>query len=118
MPDRVLCQSGDLLERGLAQRFTLEWGGRERSAFVVRYNGRVYAYINECAHIPIEMDFNPGDLFDLSRSWLVCSTHGAYYAPNTGLCLGGPCPGRKLISLPVREYADQVCLIEDKTQHE
>ncbi|QBC44988.1 Rieske (2Fe-2S) protein [Iodobacter fluviatilis] len=118
MPDRVLCQSGDLLERGLAQRFTLQWGGRERSAFVLRYDGRVYAYINECAHIPIEMDFNPGDLFDLSRSWLVCSTHGAYYAPNTGLCLGGPCPGRKLISLPVREIADQVCLIEDKTQHE
>ncbi|MEN9657039.1 MAG: hypothetical protein RL571_504 [Pseudomonadota bacterium] len=118
MPDRVLCQSGDLLERGLAQRFTLEWGGRERSAFVLRYDGRVYAYINECAHIPIEMDFNPGDLFDLSRSWLVCSTHGAYYAPNTGLCLGGPCPGRKLISLSVREYADQVCLIEENTQHE
>ncbi len=113
MPDRVLCQSQDLLERGLAQRFSLQWGGRERSAFAIRYDGVVYAYINECAHVPMEMDFNQGDFFDYSHSWLVCSTHGAYYAPNTGLCLGGPCPGRKLISLPVREYANQVCLIEE-----
>ena len=113
MPDRLLCASSDLAERGLAYRFTLQWGGRERPAFVLRFNSAVYAYINECAHIPAELDFNPGDVFDFSRSWLVCSVHGAYYAPDSGLCLGGPCPGRKLISLPVREFADQVYLIEE-----
>ena len=26
-------------------------------------------------------------------SWLLCSTHGAVYRPDTGACAGGPCRG-------------------------
>ncbi|MGL4808386.1 MAG: Rieske (2Fe-2S) protein, partial [Giesbergeria sp.] len=25
--------------------------------------------------------------------WLMCATHGATYAPDTGTCVGGPCRG-------------------------
>jgi nitrite reductase/ring-hydroxylating ferredoxin subunit len=29
-------------------------------AFAVRFEGRVYAYLNRCAHVPIELDWLPG----------------------------------------------------------
>ncbi|WP_373976389.1 Rieske 2Fe-2S domain-containing protein [Chitinibacter sp. SCUT-21] len=106
-----ICQSAQLAERGLAHRFTVAG----RNAFALRFDGQVYAYINECAHIPIELDFNPGDVFDLSRQYLICSTHGAYYDPTNGFCLGGPCVGRRLTALPICEENGAVWLIEGKT---
>ncbi|KAF0811631.1 hypothetical protein IGB42_03920 [Andreprevotia sp. IGB-42] len=103
-----ICASSELAERGLGVRFAVDVAGREQQAFVVRFHGHVHAYLNSCAHIPIELDYQPGDFFDLSQNYLVCATHGAYYAPQTGLCLGGPCPGRHLTKLTVVEEDDQV----------
>jgi nitrite reductase/ring-hydroxylating ferredoxin subunit len=111
---RELCPSSTLIERGLAFRFTVHDGFRERQAIALRFEGRAVAYINECAHVPIELDFNPGDVFDLSRQYLICSTHGAYYDPSNGLCLGGPCPGRHLTPLKLVERDNVVWLIEEK----
>ncbi|WP_157315146.1 Rieske (2Fe-2S) protein [Chitinibacter sp. GC72] len=108
-----ICSSAQLLERGLAVRFQVLQAGVIRPAIALRYDGQVYAYLNECAHIPIELDFNPGDVFDLSRQYLICSTHGAYYDPTTGLCLGGPCSGRRLKKLPVVEKDNAVWLLEE-----
>lgn len=106
-----ICRSEQVTERGLAWRFSVG----SAPAFVIRYDGVVYAYRNECAHIPIELDFNPGDVFDLSRQYLICSTHGAYYDPTNGLCLGGPCAGRRLTPLPISEENGAVWLLEEKT---
>ncbi|MBB5189303.1 nitrite reductase/ring-hydroxylating ferredoxin subunit [Silvimonas terrae] len=110
-----ICDSGALTERGLGQRFRVDWYGEEREAFAVRFGGKVYAYLNSCAHIPIELDYQPGDFFDLSHNFLVCATHGAYYAPESGLCLGGPCPGRRLESVPVAERAGKIYWLSPAT---
>ena len=111
--ERELCRSEALPERGLGQRFLLIDHGMPRQAFAVRFQGRAYAYLNSCAHIPIELDYQAGDFFDLSHNYLVCATHGAYYAPDTGLCLGGPCPGRRLQSVPLTEHDGRVYFIEN-----
>ncbi|MBE9608557.1 Rieske (2Fe-2S) protein [Chitinilyticum piscinae] len=117
MAERCLGETAQLAERGLALRFTVtDTHGLTRNAFALRFGGRVYAYLNECAHIPIELDFNPGDVLDISREYLVCSTHGAYYRPQTGECLGGPCPGRRLVALPVVEHDGQLWLQEGHYQ--
>ena len=79
-------------------------------AFVIRYGGRFFAYFNECAHVPAELDWLPGEFFDDSKLYLICSIHGALYAPETGRCLGGCCAGKGLQSLPVREIDGQVYL--------
>jgi len=39
---------------------------------------------------------------------LICSTHGAVYAADTGQCLGGPCGGAPLVRLQIEERAGQV----------
>jgi len=100
---RLICASGELAEGGDGVRFELEWKGDTAPAFAIRYGGRVYAYLNRCAHIATELDWKPGKFFDADGEYLICSTHGALYAPETGACRGGPCRGAALIRLNVFE---------------
>ncbi|WP_288841356.1 Rieske 2Fe-2S domain-containing protein [uncultured Deefgea sp.] len=118
MAERQICVSTDVVECGLAFRFGLIQQGRERQAILIRFQGVVYGYLNECAHIPIELDYNLGDVFDLSRQYLVCSTHGAYYDPRNGLCLGGPCAGQRLQSIAVFEQDEAIWLTEEGNRNE
>jgi nitrite reductase/ring-hydroxylating ferredoxin subunit len=102
---RLVCASSELAEGGDGVRFELEWEGEPAPApaFVIRHGGRVYAYLNRCAHIAMELDWKQGKFFDADREYLICSTHGALYAPESGACRGGPCRGAKLVGLNVFE---------------
>lgn len=108
---RLICSSDAVEEGGKGVRFTVERHGRQVPAFVIRFNGLTYAYLNECGHVPAELDWMPGEFFDDSKLYLICSIHGALYAPDSGRCLGGRCQGRGLKSLPIREI-DGLILLE------
>lgn len=95
-------------------RFTVGTSQNPVAAFVVRYRGRVYGYVNRCAHVWVELDWQPGEFFDASGLYLICSSHGAVYLPDTGLCVGGPCKGRSLAKLSIEELDGQVYLVEKK----
>ncbi|MSQ64885.1 MAG: Rieske (2Fe-2S) protein [Limnohabitans sp.] len=88
-----LCNSTDLADSGLAVPFDVMYAGKTCRAFAVRFEGRVQAYLNRCTHVAMEMDFQPDRFFDTEGRWLMCATHGATYAPDTGECVGGPCRG-------------------------
>ena len=107
---RMLCASAELAERGNGIRFELEWQGETVPAFAIRHGGRAYAYVNRCAHIGVELDWTQGKFFDADGEYLICSTHGAVYAPESGACRGGPCRGAKLVSLSVYEVNGNVYL--------
>jgi nitrite reductase/ring-hydroxylating ferredoxin subunit len=89
----ALCRSADLVNGGLAVPFDVVFGGQTCRAFAIRYQGGVHAYLNRCAHVAMEMDFQPNQFFDSSGDWLICATHGALYQPQTGQCRSGPCRG-------------------------
>jgi nitrite reductase/ring-hydroxylating ferredoxin subunit len=103
-----VCDSSALEEGGKGIRFPLTAGGEDATGFVVRFGGVVYGYLNRCAHIPIELDWNEGDFFESGGLYLICSTHGAMYAPETGRCEGGPCRGRSLRRIVIMEKDNQV----------
>ncbi len=105
----MICASADLAEGGDGVRFEMRSGV---PAFVVRYEGEARAYLNRCAHVAMELDWMPGKFFDSEKIVLVCSTHGALYDPRTGECAGGPCRGRRLDALDVRERDGAVILME------
>ena len=88
-----LCRSTDLQECGLAVSFDVLYQGQSCWAFAVRFQGEVHAYLNRCSHVAMEMDFQPNRFFDTTGQWLICATHGALYAPDTGRCMNGPCRG-------------------------
>lgn len=112
--ERLICASTDLVDGGDGVRFTVTQDGREVPAFVVRYENRVYAYINRCTHQSTQLDWEPGRFFDADRRFLICATHGALYAPDSGACVGGPCRGG-LAKLQVIEKNNAVYLISADT---
>lgn len=89
-----------LEERGLALRFERSLS---ESGFVIRVDGQFKAYVNRCPHRGTELDWAPGEVFDADRAFLVCATHGALFAPDTGRCVSGPCRGAQLESIAVIE---------------
>jgi len=113
---RLICSSGEVAEAGQGFRFAIERFGRTTPAFVVRYKGQVFAYLNECGHVPAELDWLPGQFFDDSKLYLICSIHGALYAPESGRCLGGRCQGKGLKPLKVQEIDGQIFL-EQENNH-
>lgn len=105
---RLICASAALQDGGKGVRFEVEYFGDAAPAFVVRHAGRVRGYLNRCAHVAMELDWREAEFFDLQRRDLICSTHGAVYAADSGRCLGGPCAGKPLVRLLVEERAGQV----------
>ena len=112
--ERLICAAADLADRGRGVRFEIERYGVREPAFVVRFGGRVYGYLNRCAHVPVELDWQPGEFFDDSGLYLVCATHGALYAPESGRCQGGRCNGNGLQPVVVVERDDQIFLVESE----
>ena len=111
---RLICPSQDLPERGIGVRFSVATARGPIPAFVVRYRGRVQGYLNRCAHVQVELDAQPGEFFDVAGLYLVCSTHGAAYVPETGYCIGGPCKGQRLTKLAVEEHDGGVYLMDNE----
>lgn len=89
-----ICGSDALADGGDGVRFAVRVGGIDATGFAVRYHGRVFAYLNRCAHVAMELDWVPGRFFDSAGELLVCATHGALYDAASGRCIGGPCGGR------------------------
>lgn len=109
---RVICRSTDLEERGRGVRFEVLYRGAVASAFAIRADGKVHAYLNRCTHVAMELDWQPGEFFDAEGRDLICSTHGAMFAADSGRCLGGPCSGRPLTKLGVDERDGLIFLKE------
>lgn len=104
----LICNADALIDGGKGFRFPLEAGGAAGSGFIVRFRGKVYGYLNRCAHVPIELDWAEGEFFESTGLYLMCATHGAIYAPETGRCEGGPCRGGKLRPIRISEIGNQL----------
>jgi nitrite reductase/ring-hydroxylating ferredoxin subunit len=112
--ERLICAASELPELGRGVRFDLKRLGKLQPAFVVRFEGEPRAFLNQCGHVPVELDWQEGEFFDDSRLYLICATHGALYHPASGQCVGGRCAGRGLIPVPVVERDGHVYLMEEE----
>ncbi len=87
----------------------------EQGILVRTADGTVRAFKNECRHLPMPLDDrDPGALWDEHRRYLVCTSHGARYRRDDGLCVSGPCEGSHLKALPVVVEDGVVYLDTDK----
>ena len=112
--DLFICASSEVEEGGRGVRFPVTAFGDQATGFVVRYSGVAYAYLNRCAHVPIELDWAQGEFFESSGLYLMCATHGAIYVPDSGYCAGGPCKGARLRSIAVREEGGSIYWTPDE----
>jgi nitrite reductase/ring-hydroxylating ferredoxin subunit len=102
-----LCPSSALRNSGAAVGFDVRYRGQTCRAFAIRYQGQVYAYLNRCSHVALELDWVPNQVFDRSGQYLVCAVHGALFEPHTGQCVGGPGRG-PLVRIATREQDGMV----------
>jgi nitrite reductase/ring-hydroxylating ferredoxin subunit len=103
-----LCAAGALQDGGSAVVFPVREFHQELTAFALRFEGRVVAYLNRCVHVPVALDWQPGEFLDSAKEVIICAVHGATYAPHTGRCVGGPCGRGRLTPVTVEERDGQV----------
>ena len=87
--EKLIGPTHGLEEGGKGFRFDVRnTAGETIPAFVVHFDYQYFAYLNKCGHIAVQLDYMPGEFFSDDGQSLICSTHGAEYAPDTGACLG------------------------------
>jgi len=75
------------------REFTVGEGDWPFRGFVVRRGAQVQAYENHCAHAGHPLNWSPHRFLTGDGRAIVCASHGALYAIETGRCIGGPCKG-------------------------
>ncbi|MEC9374913.1 MAG: Rieske 2Fe-2S domain-containing protein [Pseudomonadota bacterium] len=88
---------------------TIEFSGSHSGwpfrGFLVHWQGKVHAYANTCPHAGHALNLFDNRFFNKDQTFLICSSHGALFQPETGLCVAGPCLGKRLSPL--------ICQIEN-----
>ena len=80
---------------------SIDRNGKVMEAFVIKKEGRFFAYINHCPHTGVPLDWVPDQYLNLDQSYIQCAMHGALFEIETGLCVYGPCINRRLESVPL-----------------
>jgi nitrite reductase/ring-hydroxylating ferredoxin subunit len=70
--------------------------------FVVRAGGRVRGWIDRCPHAGLPLAFPPDRYLTREGDRILCGSHGALFRVDDGVCIGGPCAGKRLSPWPVR----------------
>ncbi len=72
------------------------------TGFLLLHDGKLRAYLNQCPHLGVELNWMPGRFMDADNLFIQCATHGALFKPDTGECVTGPCQGDALTELELR----------------
>ncbi len=56
----------------------------------------VRVYVNSCPHLGVPLDWAPNRFLSGDGGLIVCSTHGAVFRIEDGVCLHGPCHDDRL----------------------
>ena len=100
----------DEIEDPGCREFKIGEGDWPFKGFVVRQGESVFAYQNYCMHAGHPLNWKPDSFLTQDGANIICSSHGAIYDIPTGTCIAGPCPGKKLWSLPA-EVRDGVVFV-------
>jgi nitrite reductase/ring-hydroxylating ferredoxin subunit len=79
--------------KGQARGVTLANG---TELVLVRRDGALHIYENRCPHQGTPLETFPNKFLNSDGSLLICSTHGARFRVEDGLCVSGPCLGQRL----------------------
>ena len=87
------------LAEGAAACRSVNDGQRDIPVIIVRSAGRLHAYLNNCPHAGVRLDWANGTVSLEGSNSLRCSMHGALFEPSNGRCVAGPCKGSALVSI-------------------
>jgi nitrite reductase/ring-hydroxylating ferredoxin subunit len=111
IPKIAICPSHELGE-GQYRKLKMLFEGREDECLLLRFDGKVYAYINRCVHMPRRLDCEQKTVFDHTGRFLRCSMHGIVYTPQTGASVSTMCEGEQLRAVEVYEEGGEVGFVD------
>ncbi len=86
----------DEIEDPGSREFTIGDGEWPFRGFIVRQGDAVRAYQNVCPHVGHPLNWAPDAFLTKDRGLIICSSHGAVFDIDSGLCVAGPCLGKSL----------------------
>lgn len=110
---RIEVRQAATLGEGATVKFTFEENEQQREGFIIRRGDKLYAWRNECCHIPMTMDWVENRFLDREGKHIQCATHGALYEVESGLCVWGPPLGEHLRGLQLEESDGSVFVVID-----
>lgn len=78
--------------------------------FVIRWDKKLYAYVNQCPHQGVNLDWERDQFLDPNGTRLICGKHGALFAIDTGECVDGPCRGAQLEPVRLSVLDGDICV--------
>ncbi len=108
---RVLCRLDELPDGG-TRGFPPAPGGFT-GLFALRRGERVQVWVNACPHLGVPLDWTPDQFLTHDGTRIICSTHGAEFRLDDGLCVRGPCKGDRLDAVPATVEDGVVLVPED-----
>ena len=110
--EKIQIADASKLAEGQTIKFNFVRSNRKVDGFVARFADEIVAYENVCQHIPVNLDFQDSPIFDRDGTHFICHNHGALYEPVSGLCVSGPCKGKKLKKLKI-EISEGIILLSE-----
>jgi nitrite reductase/ring-hydroxylating ferredoxin subunit len=106
-PGTYLCAVKDIPDPGA---ISVEPGGG--ADIIITRNGNVFrAYENSCPHQGTPLETFPGRFLTRDKQHLLCSTHGARFCIDDGMCISGPCKGKPLNPVQIRLWRRRIVTI-------
>lgn len=113
LPAGVLLARLDELQHGAVREIPLGETDWPLTCLLLRMGEEVHAYLNRCPHALRQLNFRPGVFLNADGTLIQCSSHGALFEKDTGLCVAGPCAGESLRRIPVDVVEGAVRLGQD-----
>lgn len=112
MTERYYLTKATQLKENKPQEFEISVDDTTLAGFILRFDGELYAYLNHCPHLGVPLNWQPDSFMSLEETHIQCSTHGALFNPDDGLCVSGPCRGQSLTQLNIEtDNDDSVYLV-------
>lgn len=104
MSDTRLCPLDDIAD-GHSAGFNVHGPYGQFGVIAVRQGESVVAYVNSCPHIGAPLEMQPNAFLNAEKTHIQCSTHGALFRINDGVCVSGPCKNDTLkpLSTDIRD---------------
>lgn len=106
MTERFYLAQANTIKENAAQEFEITVDNSTLAGFVVCFDGELHAYLNHCPHLGVPLNWQPDEFMSLEGTHIQCSTHGALFNPDDGLCVSGPCRGQSLTKVNLETDSD------------
>jgi nitrite reductase/ring-hydroxylating ferredoxin subunit len=105
---RWVCAEQDIAE-GDSKGFELD----DTALFVIRRSARFFVFVNQCPHLGIRLEWLPDQFLDVDGYFIQCSSHGALFQVEDGMCIAGPCAGQPLTAIEYDVKDGQLLVLLD-----